>query len=59
VNVEPDEVRPSLLRLVPFLWVALSLAWAVIVVVTDRPAWALALWVGVGPLTELDRLAGR
>jgi hypothetical protein len=61
MSVGPDAVRPSPLRLVPLLWIALSLAWAVIVVVTDRPAWALALWIGttVGPLTELDRFTGR
>lgn len=43
-------------RLVPFAWLALSAAWAGVVLVTERPAWPLAIWIAitVGPLTALD-----
>jgi hypothetical protein len=52
----PDETPPRFVRVVPVLWIVLSLAWAVIIIVSDRPAWALALWVAttLGPLTMLD-----
>jgi hypothetical protein len=51
----PDRTRA--LRILPFAWLALSAAWAVVTVVTDQPAWLLALWIAttVGPLTVLDR----
>ncbi len=56
-----DDELPRLLRLVPLIWIALSLAWAIVIVVTDRPAWALALWVAanLGPLAALDRAGSR
>lgn len=40
----------------PWLWLGLSVAWAVVIVVTDQLAWPLALWVAttVGPLTALQ-----
>ena len=40
----------------PFIWLALSAAWAGIVLVTGRPAWPLAIWIAttVGPLAALD-----
>jgi hypothetical protein len=58
---EPADTRMRLLRLVPFLWIALSLAWLVIVIVTDRPAWALAVWIAVtiGPIAMLGRAGAR
>ena len=42
---------------VPWAWLALSLGWAVVIIVTDRLAWPLALWIAttVGPLTYLSR----
>ena len=42
---------------VPWLWLAVSLAWAVVIIVTDQVAWTLALWIAttVGPLTYLSR----
>lgn len=50
------DVSGSRLRqVVPWLWLAMSLLWAVVIVVTDQLAWPLALWVAttVGPLTYL------
>lgn len=43
-------------RLIPWLWLALSLSWAVVILVTDEVAWPLALWIAgtVGPLTLLQ-----
>lgn len=49
--------RPSRLRrLIPFLWLGLSIAWAVVIFVTDQLAWPLALWIAttVGPLTLMS-----
>ena len=42
---------------VPWLWLAISLAWAAVIIVTDQLAWPLALWIAttVGPLTYLRR----
>lgn len=39
----------------PWLWLAMSLLWAVLIIVTDQLAWPLALWISttVGPLTYL------
>ena len=44
-----------LLNALPWLWLAVSAAWAVVIVVTDQPAGPLALMVGatVGPLMAL------
>lgn len=55
----PETVRdrlPRLRRRIPFLWLGLSVAWAVVVFVTDQPAWFLALWIAatVGPVTHLS-----
>lgn len=49
--------RSTLQRLLPWAWLALSVVWAAVIIVTDRLAWPLALWVAttVGPLTALDR----
>lgn len=49
-------------RALPWLWLALSALWAVVIFVTDAVAWPLALWVAttVGPLTALrTRLASK
>jgi len=47
--------RTRLLRALPWLWLGLSAAWAVVIFVTDQMAWPLALWIAttVGPLTAL------
>ena len=47
--------RTRLLNALPWLWLGLSAAWAVVIFVTDDPAWPLALWIAttVGPLTAL------
>lgn len=39
----------------PWLWLGLSVVWAVVIIVTEQVAWPLALWVAttVGPLTAL------
>ncbi len=46
---------PTMRRLIPWLWLTLSMAWAAVIFVTDQPAWPLALWIAttVGPLTLL------
>lgn len=53
----PPTRRSTVLRILPFAWLALSAAWAVVIVVTDLVAWPLALWIAttLGPLTALDR----
>lgn len=45
----PSRMRKTL----PWLWLAMSLAWAVVIFVTDQLAWPLALWIAttVGPVT--------
>lgn len=55
-----DAVRRQLRRAVPWLWLAMSLGWAVVIFVTDELAWPLALWIAttVGPLTYLTRTQG-
>ena len=49
------ERRAHLLNAVSWLWLGSSAAWAVVIFVTDRPAWPLALWIAttLGPLTAL------
>ncbi len=49
--------RSTLRRFVPFVWLALSAAWAAVIIVTDQVAWPLALWIAttLGPLTALER----
>jgi hypothetical protein len=51
--------RGRLRQAVPWLWLAMSLAWAVVIIVTDELAWPLALWIAttVGPLTYLTTSA--
>ena len=46
-------------RRIPFLWLALSAGWAVVLFVTDVPAWPLAIWVAatIGPITVLQRVS--
>lgn len=55
----PETVRawpPRLRRTIPFLWLGLSVAWAVVVFVTDQPALWLALWIAttVGPIVFIS-----
>lgn len=40
---------------VPWIWLAMSMLWAIVIIVTDQIAWPLALWVAttLGPLTYL------
>jgi hypothetical protein len=47
--------RARLTTTLPWLWLALSAFWAVIILTTDQLAWPLALWVAttLGPLTAL------
>jgi hypothetical protein len=47
--------RTHLLKALPWLWLGLCAAWAVVIFVTDQLAWPLALWIAttVGPLTAL------
>ena len=49
-------IKGQLRKVVPWLWLAMSLAWAVVIVVTDELAWPLALWIAttVGPLLYLN-----
>ena len=44
-------------RAIPFLWLAFSAGWAIVIFVTDTLAWPLALWVAatLGPLTAFQR----
>ena len=51
-----EKGRPSRLRqALPWLWLAMSMGWAVVIFVTDQLAWPLALWIAttLGPLTYL------
>ena len=51
-----DEIDSWIVRIVPVVWLAVTFAWAVVIVVTDRPAWEPALWIAatLGPLASLD-----
>ena len=54
-TVGGTERHARLVNALPWLWLGLSAAWAVVIVATDQPAWPLALWIAatVGPLTSL------
>jgi hypothetical protein len=47
--------RARLVNALPWLWLGMSAAWAVVIVATDQLAWPLALWIATtaGPLTAL------
>ena len=47
--------RAHLWKALPWLWLGVSAAWAVVIFTTDQLAWPLALWIAttVGPLTAL------
>lgn len=49
--------RSLLLRFLPVVWLALSAVWVVVVIVTDRPAWPLAIWIAITivPVTATER----
>lgn len=53
--MNPDRSTSRTLQALPWLWLAMSLLWAVVIIVTDQPAWPLALWIAttLGPLTYL------
>lgn len=48
-------LRTRVLASLPWLWLGLSAAWAIVIFATDEVAWPLALWIAttVGPLTAL------
>lgn len=50
-----DLSRSHSLGALPWLWLAMSLLWLVVVIVTDQPAWPLALWIAttIGPFIYL------
>ncbi|MGA7098584.1 MAG: hypothetical protein WB245_13545 [Acidimicrobiia bacterium] len=50
-----DLTQSRLRKVLPWLWLAMSLLWAAVIFVTDQLAWPLALWIAttVGPLTYL------
>ena len=53
---EPAFVERTFLeRSLPWLWLAMSAAWAAAMFVTETPEWPIALWIAttVGPLTLL------
>lgn len=47
--------RDRLMSVLPWMWLGLSAAWAIVIFTTDQLAWPLALWIAttVGPLTAL------
>ena len=47
--------RALLVKALPWLWLGMSAAWAVVIFTTDQLAWPLALWIAttLGPLTAL------
>lgn len=49
----------NLQRAIPFLWLAFSAGWLVVLFLTDIPAWTLAIWIAttLGPLAALQRKA--
>jgi hypothetical protein len=53
--IRSASLRARLANALPWLWLAVSAAWAVVVFTTDQPAWPLALWIAttVGPLIAL------
>ncbi len=53
----PPSSRRRNLQLLAFAWLALSVVWAGVIIVTDALAWPLALWIAttLGPLTLLRR----
>lgn len=53
--MNPDRSTSRTLQALPWLWLAMSLLWAVVIIVTDQLAWPLALWIAttLGPLTYL------
>jgi len=46
-------LRTHLVNALPWLWLAMSAVWAVVIFATDQLAWPLALWIAttIGPLT--------
>ncbi|MDW3214735.1 MAG: hypothetical protein R8G01_12095 [Ilumatobacteraceae bacterium] len=47
--------RTRVVASLPWMWLGLSAAWAIVIFATDEVAWPLALWIAttVGPLTAL------
>ncbi len=37
--------------LLPLIWLAMTASWLVVLVVTDWPAWPLAVWIAVSVVT--------
>ncbi len=51
-------MRPStraVSGILPWLWLGLSVVWAVVIIVTEQLAWPLALWIAttLGPLAAI------
>lgn len=55
--MKPAKTTGRLRKALPWLWLAMSLIWAVVIIVTGHVAWPLALWIAttLGPLTYLSR----
>lgn len=53
--------RDRIMSAMPWLSLAISAIWLVVIFVTDLPAWPLALWIAIslGPLTVLRSRFGR
>jgi hypothetical protein len=51
-----DPARSRALRALPWLWLALSAIWLVVIFVTELPAWTLAIWIAttLGSVTVLQ-----
>jgi len=51
-----DPARPRAFRALPWLWLALSAPWLVVIFVTELPAWTLAIWIAItlGSVTMLQ-----
>ena len=48
----PANRRTRTREALPWMWLGLSAAWLLLIVVTDQPAWPLAVWIAatIAPL---------
>jgi hypothetical protein len=55
-GAEQNKNHQQIMRALPWLWLALSVIWAVVIFVTDLPALSLAVWIAatVGPIAALQ-----
>ena len=51
----PADRRTRTRSALPWMWLGLSVAWVLLIVVTGQPAWPLAVWIAttVVPLTAI------